>query len=168
MVAGADRIGPGITAAGDSRITRIGRFLRSWKLDELPQLWNVLRGDMSLVGPRPELPVYVKDYNQEQREVLSHRPGLTDLASIEFRNEEELLAAAPDREQFYRQVVLPHKLALGRRYVENISFKGDCLLLFRTASAIASFRRQTRPLGADNRNAEVLGQGSSKVEIEKT
>lgn len=160
MVAGADRLGPRITAAGDKRITTVGRFLRDWKLDELPQLWNVLRGEMSIVGPRPELPVYVKNYSEAQRRVLSERPGLTDLASIEYRNEETLLAAAQDRERFYKEVALPHKLALGCKYIEDISFLGDCQLVLRTMMAITGFGGSARQaLGAAVGDA--LGQDRS-------
>ncbi len=93
MVVNAERLGPGITKDGDPRIIRIGRFLRKTKLDELPQLWNVLRGEMSLVGPRPEVPGYVAKYTPEQRKVLALQPGITDLATLEFRNEEEMLRA---------------------------------------------------------------------------
>lgn len=138
MVAGADRIGPGITSAGDPRITRIGGLLRRWKLDELPQLWNVLKGEMSLVGPRPELPFYVRDYTSTQRKVLSVRPGITDAASIAFRNEEEILDKAADREQLYKQVVLPHKLALNLEYIHNLSFRRDIAIILRTLKVISS------------------------------
>src|ERR1700737_1850013 len=100
MVAGADTMGPLITAAGDSRVNGIGGFLRRWKLDELPQLWNVLWGDMSLVGPRPELPWYVRDYTPAQRQVFMVRPGITDPASLQYRNEEDILAGAADCESF--------------------------------------------------------------------
>lgn len=163
MVVGADRLGPGITATGDRRITAVGRFLRAWKLDELPQLWNILRGDMSVVGPRPELFLYVKDYNEEQRQVLSARPGATDLASIEYRNEEALLAAAPERERYYREVVLPHKLALGRKYIEHISLRGDCLLILRTVAAILGFNGQARFLNANGASGKALVRDESNV-----
>ncbi len=97
MSVGAEARGLGITVGGDARITTLGRFLRRYKLDELPQLWNVLVGEMSLVGPRPEVPVYVARYSQLQRGVLALRPGITGADAIAFRDEEELLAAAPDR-----------------------------------------------------------------------
>jgi len=105
-----------ITVGADPRITRAGRFLRASKLDELPQLWDVLRGAMSLVGPRPEVPKYVALYPEElRRVVLSVRPGITDLASLEYRDESALLAAAADPEREYVEVVLPAKLALSAR-----------------------------------------------------
>lgn len=163
MLARADRLGPGITAADDCRITGIGRFLRKWKLDELPQLWNVLRGDMSLVGPRPELLAYVKDYSQEQKEVLTERPGVTDLASIEYRHEEDLLAAAGDRDEFYRQVALPHKLLLGRKYIEHISFRNDCRIILRTVTAICSSREERHRVNAMSARGETVGQNQSKI-----
>ena len=112
MVANAEKQGLGITVAGDARVTGFGAFLRMSKIDELPQLWNVLTGKMSLVGPRPELPQYVSEYTPEQRHVLSVRPGITDPASIAYRNEEELLAKASDPIRYYRESVLPAKLAL--------------------------------------------------------
>jgi lipopolysaccharide/colanic/teichoic acid biosynthesis glycosyltransferase len=107
----------------DDRITSAGAFLRCYKLDELPQLWNVLKGEMSLVGPRPELRKYVELYNCYQKEVLKVRPGITDMASIQFRNENELLANATDPEQFYIQHILPAKLELSKYYVINKSSK---------------------------------------------
>src|SRR5579859_5221842 len=139
MISGADKIGPLITASGDSRITGIGRYLRRWKLDELPQPWNVLIGDMSFVGPRPELPFYVRDYTPEQRQVFTVRPGITDPAALEYRHEEEVLAKAADRERYYREVVLPHKLALNLEYVQALSLRYDLTLILRTLGAI--FRR---------------------------
>jgi len=149
MVAGADRIGPEITSSGDYRVTRVGRFLRKWKLDELPQLWNVVLGNMSLVGPRPETPSHVQDYTPEQREVLAVRPGITDLAAIAYRHEEELLATARDAGQFYREVVLPHKLSLNREYIANLSLLFDLKLIFRTFKVISA----APPLPADKAEA---------------
>jgi len=132
MEIGADHKGLGITRAGDMRITRIGKVLRQFKLDELPQLWNVFKGDMSLVGPRPELPRYVVNYSLSDRLVLRVRPGMTDPASIAFRREEALLAQARDPEQFYRTTILPKKLALNADYIGNISFHLDVFLMFKT------------------------------------
>jgi lipopolysaccharide/colanic/teichoic acid biosynthesis glycosyltransferase len=132
MAAGADSLGPNITASGDQRITGIGKYLRRWKLDELPQLWNVVKGDMSLVGPRPELPFYVRVYTEEQRAVFSVRPGITDLAALEYRNEEEILAAAVDRERFYKEVILPDKLRLNLEYIQRISLRLDLALILMT------------------------------------
>lgn len=132
MVVHAERLGSGLTSAGDPRVTRIGHPLRRWKLDELPQLWNVLKGEMSLVGPRPELTSYVASYTPQQREVLSIRPGITGPASIEYRNEEQILRIAADPRLFYEQVVLPHKLELDLEYVKNLSFRHDISLILRT------------------------------------
>lgn len=138
MIQDADKCGLAITPAGDSRITPVGHILRRLKLDELPQLWNVLRGDMSLVGPRPEVPRYVDSYTALQRSVLSVRPGITDLASILYRQEERLLGAQPDPERYYREVVLPDKLRLNVDYLNRVSFFYDALLVLRTARAIFS------------------------------
>ena len=128
--------GPQITVGADSRITRSGAWLRRYKIDELPQFLNVLRGDMSVVGPRPEVPRYVAMYLPAIRaRVLSVRPGITDLASIEFRNESELLARAVDPERAYVEEVLPAKLALCERYVAERSFGGDLVIIARTLKA---------------------------------
>ncbi len=122
--------GAQITAGDDPRITSIGRWLRRSKLDELPELWNVLRGDMSLVGPRPEVPCYRDAYPCE---IFSVRPGLTGQAALCFHAEESLLASAHDKERAYREVVLPHKLALALDYVRNPSFGRDLRILAATA-----------------------------------
>lgn len=125
-------------AGSTSRVTRTGRFLRKTKLDELPQLWNVLTGDMSLVGPRPEVRKWVEAYPERWARILTVRPGITDPASIEFRDEEELLAAVPDPERYYRVVILPKKLDLYEHYVGSHTFSGDLLILFKTFLAVAS------------------------------
>lgn len=135
MVADADRRGPGITATGDARITRAGRFLRRTKLDELPQLINVLKGDMSLVGPRPEDPRYVALYTPEQRRVLAVRPGITSAASLIYRHEEQLLAGE-DWETVYRTKVLPDKLAIDLDYLAHRTLGSDLKLIFRTIAAM--------------------------------
>lgn len=133
----APRLGPQITIGDDTRITRSGRWLRASKVDELPQLWDVLRGAMSLVGPRPEVPRYVAMYPAELREVvLSVRPGITDPASLSFRNESELLAKAADPEREYVEVVMPMKLTLAADYVRNASLGGDIRLILATLGAI--------------------------------
>lgn len=133
----AAEVGPQITVAGDSRVTRVGRWLRSTKLDELPQLWNVLRGDMSLVGPRPEVPQYVALWPAEDRDViLSVRPGITDPASHRYRRESELLAAQPDPDAYYREVVLPDKVRSYREYVETRSTAQDLKVLVHTLRAV--------------------------------
>ena len=130
--------GPQITVGDDARITRVGAFLRRTKLDELPQFIDVLRGRMSLVGPRPEVPRYVALYPAELRaEVLSVRPGITDLASIEFRDEAALLARARDAEREYVEVVMPRKLALAARYVRSASLALDVTILWRTLRLLA-------------------------------
>lgn len=133
----APALGPQITIGDDARITRSGRWLRASKVDELPQLWDVLRGAMSLVGPRPEVPRYVAMYPAELRElVLSVRPGITDPASLSFRNESELLARAEDPEREYVEVVMPMKLGLAADYVRNASLGGDIRLILATLGAI--------------------------------
>jgi lipopolysaccharide/colanic/teichoic acid biosynthesis glycosyltransferase len=132
--------GPSITATGDPRITRLGSVLRRTRLDELPQLWNVIRGDMSLVGPRPEDPRFVALYTPEQRAVLSVAPGLTGPAQLEFRREEEMLPSA-DPETAYIRDVLPRKLDIDLAYVRGRSFRGDLGILARTAAAIFGARR---------------------------
>ncbi len=124
--------GPSITVAGDRRITPLGRVLRRTKLDELPQLWNVVTGAMSLVGPRPESPVYLPDYPEELLPVLELRPGITDLASLYFRREEDLLAAASEPETFYRRICLPTKLRMSLVYARHRNFRDDMKVIFRT------------------------------------
>lgn len=123
-------------AGSTIRVTRAGHFLRKTKLDELPQLWNVLVGDMSLVGPRPEVRKWVETYPERWAKILSVRPGITDPASIEFRNEEELLAAAADPETLYRDVILPRKLDLYDQYVTTHTFRNDVGILFKTVRAV--------------------------------
>lgn len=119
-----------------SRVTSLGRKLRQAKLDELPQLWNVLRGDMSLVGPRPEVRKWVAAYPERWAFIHSVRPGITDPASIQFRNEEEILASSPDPERTYREVILPQKLTLYEEYIRTQSLWGDIGILFRTLAAV--------------------------------
>ena len=131
--------GAQITVGADPRITRAGRWLRATKLDELPQLWDVLRGAMSLVGPRPEVPRYVALYPAELREVvLSVRPGITDPASLRFRNESELLAQAADPEREYIEVVLPAKLRMAADYVRHASLAGEVRLILATLGALTA------------------------------
>jgi lipopolysaccharide/colanic/teichoic acid biosynthesis glycosyltransferase len=136
MVKQAPQLGPAITIGQDARITRMGRLLRRTKIDELPQLINVFKGEMSLVGPRPEVPQYVEAFRQEYEEILRVRPGITDLASLEFIDEASLLARAIDPERTYRECVLPQKLALARQYVRERSFGMDALLLVRTVCGL--------------------------------
>lgn len=131
MRAHADQLGPGITTAGDTRITRVGGLLRRTKLDELPQLWNVLLGQMSLVGPRPEDPRYVAFYTPEQRRVLAERPGITGLAAIYYRREESSLGG-DGWEHVYITEFLPHKLALDLGYCQHPSLCADGLIILAT------------------------------------
>jgi len=135
--------GTQITATGDRRITRVGRLLRATKLDELPQLWNVVRGDMSIVGPRPEVPHYVATYRPQWAALFQVRPGLTDLASLTFRDEERLLGLARDRERAYTEVIMPMKLELALEGLSHQSVIADLAIMARTALAVA--RRTRRP-----------------------
>lgn len=129
--------GSQVTSANDDRITPLGKVLRKTKIDELPQLIDVALGDMSLVGPRPEVPRYVELWGEEARaEILSIRPGITDPAAIAYRNEQDELAAAEDPETHYTQVILPRKVAMYRDYVRNRSFVGDLKVILGTFAAI--------------------------------
>jgi lipopolysaccharide/colanic/teichoic acid biosynthesis glycosyltransferase len=137
MVPGAERLGGALSVGEDPRITRVGRALRRSKLDELPQLVNVLAGEMSLVGPRPELPQYVEQFRADYEEILTLRPGLTDLASLKYRDESTLLAAAVDPAAEYMRVILPDKIRLGREYVRRASMRLDLSIILRTFGAVA-------------------------------
>ena len=143
MTADAERLGLQITVGRDPRVTRIGHFLRRYKLDELPQLFDVWRGQMSLVGPRPEVPRYVACYPADVRElVLSVRPGITDRASIEYKDENMILGKAADPHQAYLDEILPVKLAYYVDYVRTRTLLGDICLILRTISALLpAFRR---------------------------
>lgn len=132
MVVNAEALGSQLTVANDRRITRSGQFLRKSKLDELPQLYNVLKGDMSLVGPRPEVPKYVALYTAAQRQVLTVQPGITDLASIEFRNESELLAGKENFEELYIQEIMPRKLELNQQYIAQMGVFSDLRIIAQT------------------------------------
>ena len=132
MRVGADKQGLITVGGRDPRITRSGYFIRKYKLDQFPQLINVFVGDMSLVGPRPEVRKYVDMYTPEQMKVLSVRPGITDLASIRYRNENELLEQADDPDQYYEQVIMQDKLRINLEHVANHSFLNDIKLIFRT------------------------------------
>ena len=135
MTTDADKSGPKITTQGDARVTSVGRWLRKLKLDELPQLINVLKGEMSMVGPRPEDPHYVAYYSPEQRQVLSVLPGITSAASVRFRHEEQILVG-DDWEIQYIQQVLPEKLDIELDYLRQRSFWGDLSLIWRTFLAL--------------------------------
>ena len=126
-----------ITVAGDPRVTTVGTWLRKMKLDELPQLFNVVRGDMSVIGPRPEVPEYVRFYDQRQRMVLRLKPGITGPASLVFINEETVLKQSRNPELFYRTHVMPQKLQIDLEYCERVSFLADCSLACRTLAKMA-------------------------------
>jgi lipopolysaccharide/colanic/teichoic acid biosynthesis glycosyltransferase len=141
MRANADKSGLLTVGTKDARITKVGYFLRKYKLDELPQLFNVLKGDMSLVGPRPEVRKYVDLYNDEQKRVLNVRPGITDYASIEYRNENKILAQFDEPEKQYVEEIMPQKLRLSLRYVENRIVKEYFKILFLTGGTVFLARR---------------------------
>ena len=136
MRVGSDKTGPGVTVSGDSRVTRAGRVLRRLKIDELPQLINVFRGEMALVGPRPEDPRYVAQYGTRQREILRVRPGMTSPSSLRYCHEEELLDG-PDWETKYVEQIMPEKLALDHEYVSNRSIPKDIVLILRSFATMA-------------------------------
>lgn len=131
----ADRMGPGITTSGDPRITRIGAWVRRTKVDELPQLLNVIAGDMSLVGPRPEDPRYVALYTPEQRQILQVRPGITSAASLAYRHEEQMLSG-PNWQDTYINEVMPAKLAIDLEYLARRNLLTDLTLILRTIGAM--------------------------------
>jgi len=136
MVVDADKIGGSSTPEDDPRITGIGKKLRRYKLDELPQLWNVLTGDMSFVGPRPQVQWAVDLYTPEEREILRVRPGITDEASLKFSNEAEILKGSTDPDKDYIEKIHPEKMRLSLEYVRHRSFSGDLSIIARTAGAI--------------------------------
>lgn len=131
----ADKSGQ-LTIGNDNRVTNAGQFIRRYKLDELPQLLNIIKGDMSVVGPRPEVPKYVAMYNKGQMKVLSVLPGLTDYASIEYLDEQKVLGAAKDPEKAYIAEVMPQKLVLNLKYINERSFFLDIKLIFKTIAKI--------------------------------
>ena len=135
MRVGSDKYSQ-ITVGKDNRITKIGAFLRKYKLDEIPQLINVLIGDMSLVGPRPEVPKYVALYTDEQKEILKVRAGITDYASIEFSDENDLLASEEDPEKAYIEKIMPKKIELNKKYLSEISILTDIKIILLTIKKI--------------------------------
>jgi lipopolysaccharide/colanic/teichoic acid biosynthesis glycosyltransferase len=162
--------GPQVTADDDRRITAVGRVLRKLKLDELPALWNVVRGDLSLVGPRPEVPRYVDASDPLWREVLAHRPGLTDPVTVRLRNEEALLASVPgDREAFYRETLQPFKLAGYAAYLRHRSWLTDLGVIWWTLLAVVSPGRVPPPTlaeiasGSSRRNDAADSRGKAKA-----
>ncbi|MBD5325303.1 MAG: sugar transferase [Bacteroides sp.] len=134
----SDKLGLITVGGRDPRVTRSGYYIRKYKLDEFPQLINVFRGDMSLVGPRPEVRKYVEMYSPEQMRVLSVRPGITSLASIRYRNENEILAAAADPDKTYIEQVMPDKLAIDLEYVDRATLLNDIKLILSTFKEIAA------------------------------
>ncbi|MBI2953552.1 MAG: sugar transferase [Chloroflexi bacterium] len=168
MVVDAARFGPGLTRKGDPRVTRVGRWLRKFKIDEVPQLINVLKGEMSMVGPRPEDPRYVAYYTPAQRQVLGVRPGMASPAAVRYRHEEEVLAVGGDLEDVYLTAVLPNKLWMDVEYIMLRSFWGDILVLLQVA--IALFSRSAprglhpplvvRPAAGDGIGSETIGIGN--------
>jgi lipopolysaccharide/colanic/teichoic acid biosynthesis glycosyltransferase len=140
MVSDAPRRGSAITCGDDPRITRIGRVLRRTKIDELPQLLNVLKGEMSLVGPRPELRQYVDCFREDYSEILKVRPGITDLASLKFRDEAAVLARFPDPAESYVKWILPEKIELGKDYVRQSSLVFDFGVVVKTLAALIGLR----------------------------
>lgn len=132
MVTDAEKLGKQITVGKDKRITRVGSFLRKYKLDELPQLFNVLKGEMSFVGPRPEVPNYVRLYNEAEKKVLSVKPGITDFASIKYRNENEILGKVSNPEEYYINVIMKNKLELNLKYIDNNNIFLDIKIILET------------------------------------
>ncbi len=136
MVINADTIGPSVTSGDDPRITKVGRIIRKTKIDELPQLLNVIKGDMSLVGPRPEVMKFVKEKEDDYKQILTIKPGITDNAAIEFRDEETIMEQYEDKEKAYIDIVLPEKIKLYNYYIKNISFFNDVKLILKTLKVI--------------------------------
>lgn len=133
MFLDAEKKGQITVGERDPRITKVGYFLRKYKLDELPQFWNVLIGEMSIVGPRPEVPYFVNFYNQDQRQVFEVRPGITDYASLKYFDEDKLLGESNNPEQTYIQEIMPTKLALNLAYVKNHNLRTDLSIIRKTA-----------------------------------
>ena len=132
MVENAEKLGAQITKGDDPRITKIGRILRKYKLDELLQLINVLKGEMSLVGPRPEVPKYVNAYKEKYKEILKVKPGITDFAALEYIDEERLLKGAKDPEKIYIEKILPEKIKYYEKYIKQMSFLTDLKIILKT------------------------------------
>lgn len=143
MIVATDENGSKLTASGDTRVTPVGKILRKTKLDEIPQLLNVFRGEMSLVGPRPEVPEYTEKYTVHERRVLEVRPGITGPASLAYIDEEQLLAAAEDRERYYVDTIMKHKLRYDLAYCTNICLLEDMRIIFRTGGSLVGLRSGT-------------------------
>lgn len=144
MIVGADKIGGPSTTSDDPRITPLGLTLRKYKIDEFPQLVNVLLGHMSFVGPRPEVLSEVSSYSAEERELLTVRPGITDWASLQFHNEGQILAGSSDPHLAYRQTIRPEKMKLGLQYVRQRSLRTDVRILFQTIRVVIGFETKSR------------------------
>ncbi|MCX6149030.1 MAG: sugar transferase [Ignavibacteriales bacterium] len=136
MVNGAEKIGPKISCDNDKRITPIGKFLRKYKFDELPQLINVFKGDMSIVGPRPEVPKFVKLFSKEYSDILKVKPGLSDFASIKFSDEASMIAYTKNAEEIYKTKILPQKIVLYRQYLNEMSLLTDFKIIFATVKVL--------------------------------
>ncbi len=165
MRPGSDRSGPSVTSADDDRITPVGRFLRNWKLDELPQLWNVVRGDMGLVGPRPQVPRFVDCFDPSLRSIVLHvRPGITGPTALHFRHEESLLANKDDREGFYIEQILPVKLEMDVEYVQNRTLRSDLRILTQTAwmFSVAPVKRVLQAKGRRRHHAPSHGKPAAE------
>lgn len=134
-----------VTAAGDDRISKVGKLLRRTKTDELPELWNIVRGEMSIVGPRPEVPELVDLADPLWNEILDANPGLTDPVTLQLRNEEELIAQASDRDDFYKNILQPYKLRGYLNFVRNRTWKKDVSIIFRTMKAIVFPKSVSQP-----------------------
>lgn len=164
MVPGADGQGPRLTASGDPRITRVGRILRRAKLDELPQLLNVLRGEMSVVGPRPELPEYVSRYTPSERKIFNVKPGITGPASVTFIEEEAVLAGRANREEFYVNHLMREKLEVDLAYCRTVSLQSDLIIIFRTATSLFNVLRRKESRVSEGRlHATQMAEASGRL-----
>ncbi len=170
MRVGADKTGVNSTSANDSRVTPVGHFIRKWKLDEITQLWNVLVGDMSLVGPRPNVKVETDAYTEEERGLLSVKQGITDFSSIVYSDEGEILKDAKDPDLAYAQLIRPGKIALGLFYAKNRNFVVDVCLIVLTVVAIVSKKHALigvqyllKWLGADEKLLEAASRRTKLV-----
>ena len=150
-VVNADQIGTDLTPHGDPRVTKVGRFLRRTKVDEIPQIIDILRGKMSLVGPRPESPLYARYYDERQKHVLSVRPGMVGPAQIKYRHEDLMLKDREDPDAYYIRELMPRKLEIDLDYVENMSFLLDVGILFKSLLAVAMIsRKENKHLTQEN------------------
>jgi lipopolysaccharide/colanic/teichoic acid biosynthesis glycosyltransferase len=155
----AKNTGPLLTVGGDNRVTKVGKVLRLTKIDEIPQFWNVLRGDMSIVGPRPEVPEFVELYRERFQGILENRPGITDIASLHFCNEEAILAKSDDPVRAYREWILPIKLDLSEKYLRERSVLHDIAIMTQTAILILRLRRSSSGTNYPVLNTDVTHNG---------